>query len=138
MKKNILVFVVFVVANQLFAQDFYYWYKNSKQELTVDFQRRYITVKSLTDVLNIQNELTGKGIKYDDFKKITIDSSFNDTLNGYWSYIYLTDSNLEYRTTQMSYSSPSYFLDNGIHVSVSHLVYVMLKSQIECSTRSPW
>lgn len=131
MKKFFFTVVAFLVVSQLFAQDIYYWYKNTKQELAVDFQRRYITVKSLSDASYIQNELTALGIKYDEFEKIFIDSSFNDSLNVYWSCLYMSDSNIEYSPHQISYSSPSYILNDGKHVSVSHLVYVMLKSEAD-------
>lgn len=73
MKKIFFTVVAFLVVSQLFAQDIYYWYKNTKQELTVDFQRRYITVKSLSDASYIQNELTALGIKVLDAKPLVVE-----------------------------------------------------------------
>ena len=127
MKKFVLIIFFISAISQSVAQDFFYWYKNTRQELFLDNHRQYITVKSLSDVDSIKYDLTARGIRYDEFKRINVAPSFNDTLNVYWTFLYLPDSVGEYTNPLISYSSPSYILANGKQVGISHLVYVMLK-----------
>lgn len=117
-----------IATNQVFSQDYYYWYKNTKQELILDNHRYYITVKSLSDADNIKKELNAIGIVYDEFKSINIDSTYKDSLNVYWTFIYLPPNIKEYNNPYITYSSPSYTLKNGAQVGISHLLYVKLKT----------
>lgn len=88
MKKLFFFVIALVFLGQLSAQEKYYWYNNAKQDLVLDFQRQYITVKSLSDIEMIQKELSLLGIQYDEFQRVVVDSSFSDTLNKYWTFIY--------------------------------------------------
>ena len=129
MKKILLLLLASIAVFPSFAQESYYWYKNSRQQLVLDKHRQYITVKSLSDADSVKKELNAIGIGYDEFKSVNYGTSFADSVNVYWSFLYLPDSIDEYTNPLISYSSPSYVLDNGKQVGISHLVYVLLKSK---------
>ena len=132
MKKIFLALVTLLATCNLFAQDYYYWYKNTKQELFIDRQRQYITVKSLSDIDGITADLTEKGIRYDEFKKIN-DTLSTDSLNVFWTFIYLPNNLSEYTNPSIIYSSPSYKLESGIQIGISNLLYVKLKTRTDTS-----
>lgn len=128
MKKLFFFVIALVFLGQLSAQEKYYWYNNAKQDLVLDFQRQYITVKSLSDIEMIQKELSLIGIQYDEFQRVVVDSSFSDTLNKYWTFIYPSEPK-EYFNPSIIYSSPAYKLIDGTIIGISHLIYVKLKSK---------
>lgn len=128
MKKLFFFVIALVFLGQLSAQEKYYWYNNAKQDLVLDFQRQYITVKSLSDIEMIQKELSLLGIQYDEFQRVVVDSSFSDTLNKYWTFIYPSEPK-EYFNPSIIYSSPAYKLIDGTIIGISHLIYVKLKSK---------
>ena len=76
----------------------------------------------------IQKELSLLGIQYDEFQRVVVDSSFSDTLNKYWTFIYPSEPK-EYFNPCIIYSSPAYKLIDGTIIGISHLIYVKLKSK---------
>ena len=62
MKKTILLLLTVSAIFQTFAQENYYWYKNSRQNLVLDKHRQYIAVKSLSDADSVKKELNAIGI----------------------------------------------------------------------------
>ena len=62
MKKTILLLLTVTAIFQTFAQENYYWYKNSRQNLVLDKHRQYVTVKSLSDADSVKKELNAIGI----------------------------------------------------------------------------
>ncbi len=129
MKKIVLLFLAATAFCQSVAQENYYWYKNSRQQLVLDKHRLYITVKSLSDADSIKKELNAIGIGFDEFKSVNYGTSFIDSLNVYWSFLYLPDSISEYTNPLIRYSSPSYVLANGKQVGISHMIHVLLTSE---------
>lgn len=132
MKKLVFFVTALVFFGQLSAQEKYYWYNNTRQDLVLDFQRQYITARSQSDIERIQKELSLSGIQYDEFQKVAIDSSYNDTLNKYWTFIYPLEPK-EYSNPNIIYSSPAYKLIDGTIIGISHLIYVKLKSKDDIS-----
>ena len=70
MKKTFFLFAIISILNSSYAQDAYYWYKNTKQYLYANTNKQYITTCSSSDISYLEAAFHEAGIKYDDFQRI--------------------------------------------------------------------
>jgi hypothetical protein len=59
--KRILIFTLLLsLGISVFAQEYYYWYRNEKQLLELDPTRKYISVRSTDDTLALKTDWQSK------------------------------------------------------------------------------
>lgn len=135
LEKIILVALSVILTGYSYAQETYYWYKNVRQPLSVDYQKQFVVVGSHSEKETLKELLDKNDIEYEGFQKIS--QTGNDS-NFYWTYIYLTDAKATYNNSHIVYSSPSYCDKKGRKVGISHLFYVKLKTAADTQLLFNW
>lgn len=129
MKKIFLVAIIpLIIVSKINAQESYYWYQHSKQKLITNTQKKYITTDSYADAVKVAKDLIAKGISGGEFQRLPIGNWFEGDDSLYWAYINLQKGQ-EYDHPLLSYSSPTYYLQDGTPVGISNFFYVKLRDK---------
>lgn len=135
MKKLVIIIILLLFTNGLWAQNNYYWHKGKKNPLTEITGKKYIlyednsSISQLKEIINISGSRFIKNERF--YFSKSIHPYKKKQQNGQnWAILEYTDtsqlklSNL----SQIAYESSFYLTESGDEVGLSHLFYVKLKN----------
>lgn len=109
MKKILSFIALFVVVSTAMSQEnHYYWYKGAQKNLEVSYSKQYVTVRSLSDAIQVEQDLSRQGITFQPFQKMSLSNYFETEDTLYWTFIYGQEGNALYTNRLISYSAPSF------------------------------
>lgn len=130
MKKILSFIALFVVVSTAMSQEnHYYWYKGAQKNLEVSYSKQYVTVRSLSDAIQVEQDLSRQGITFQPFQKMSLSNYFETEDTLYWTFIYGQEGNALYTNQLISYSAPSFQMEDGLEVGLSNFFYVKLKNE---------